>query len=172
MSTSVIMLNGSPSAGKTTLATAFQAACPEPVFHLSLDEFRSGIRAEVWTPERSPALFAEMMRAYLHALAAVAGEGIPVVTETVILPRIRHLYDPFFERFDVTLVGVRCPLDVARAREARRQDRRNGPVELDVPEFSLVHQHDYALEVDTSAEDTETSVARIMRKCIVRGHPR
>ncbi len=162
MSTSVVLLNGAPSAGKTTLARALHRALPEPTFYLSLDDFRQGIRVEFWTGETHVRdLFRRMVAAYLKSLEAVAEQGIDVVAEAVVLPDVAELYAPLFARFDVTLVGVRCPLAVSRRREARRSDRRNGPVELDVPEFELVHAHDYVLEVDTSVEPTDVSVARI-----------
>lgn len=162
MGTSVVLLNGSPSSGKTTLATALQAALPYPAFHLSLDEFRSGIRAEFWSTAGVAGLFQAMVRAHLRALSAVAAEGIPVVAESIILPETKPLYDPLFLDFDVTLIGVRCPLPVAQAREAARTDRHNGPVELDLPEFTIIHEQDYALEIDTAAESTQTAVQRIL----------
>lgn len=158
----MILLNGAPSAGKTTLARAVHEAVDTPMFYLSLDEFRGGIRAPLWSGDGVPGLFRRVMRAYLKTLAAVAEQGLPVVSEAVITPDVTEFYAPLFERFDVTLVGVRCPLTVNQERESRRTDRRNGPIDLDVAEFTLVHEHDYALEVDTSVETTSTSLDRIL----------
>lgn len=157
-----MLLNGSPSAGKTTLAEALHRALPVPAFHLSLDEFRTGIRSEFWLAPPMPSLFSQMVRAYLRSLEAVADEGLMVIAEAIILPTARELYEPLFDRHDVTLIGVRCPLQVAQRREVQRGDRRNGPVDLDVPEFTLVHEQDYLLEVDTSVESTERSVERVL----------
>lgn len=162
MSTPIVLLNGSPSAGKTTLAEALHRAVPVPAFHLSLDEFRTGIRSEFWLTSPTPSLFSLMVRAYLQSLEAVADQGLMVIAEAIILPNTREFYEPLFARHLVTLVGVRCPLPVAQQRELQRGDRRNGPVDLDVPEFTVVHEQDYHLEVDTSAESTERSVARIL----------
>lgn len=163
MRTRIILLNGTPSAGKTTLARAVHEAVDEPMFYLSLDEFRGGIRGAFWSGSGVSALFRQLMRAYLKALEAVAEQGLPVVSEAVILPDVAEFYAPLFDRFDVTLVGVRCPLAVNQERESRRADRRNGPIDLDVADFDRVHDHDYALEVDTSLEPTATSVERILR---------
>lgn len=162
MRTRMILLNGAPSASKTTLARAVHEAVDEPMFYLSLDEFRGGIRPQFWIGDQVAGLFRRIMRAYLEVLEAVAAQGLPVVSEAVITPDVTEFYAPLFERFDVTLVGVRCPLTVNQERESRRTDRRNGPIDLDVANFELVHQQDYDLEVDTSVEPTTTSLARIL----------
>ncbi|SDE04648.1 phosphotransferase-like protein [Auraticoccus monumenti] len=161
MPTPIVLLNGSPSAGKTTLAEALQRALPVPAFHLSLDEFLTGIRSEFWLAPTTPPLFSLMVRAYLRSMGAVADEGLMVIAEAIILPSTRELYEPLFARYAVTLIGVRCPLPLAQQRELRRGDRRDGPVDLDVPEFTAVHEQDYHLEVDTSVESTERSVDKI-----------
>lgn len=146
------------------MAEALHRALPVAAFHLSLDEFRTGIRSEFWlaSPTPTPSLFSLMVRAYLRSLEAVADQGLMVIAEAIILPNTRELYEPLFARHSVTLIGVRCPLPVAQQREFQRGDRRNGPVDLDVPEFTVVHEQNYHLEVDTSAESTERSIARIL----------
>jgi chloramphenicol 3-O phosphotransferase len=51
----------------------------------------------------------------------------------------------------VLFVGVRCPLDVAEARESARPHLTRGYVRWD---YARVHAHgDYDLEVDTAAAD-------------------
>ena len=39
----IIFLNGSSSAGKTTLAIMLQQLLPEPYQHIALDQFRDGM---------------------------------------------------------------------------------------------------------------------------------
>jgi chloramphenicol 3-O phosphotransferase len=39
----IVLLNGSSSAGKTTLARTLQVLRDEPWFHLALDQFRDGM---------------------------------------------------------------------------------------------------------------------------------
>lgn len=106
-------------------------------------------------------LFQALVRTHLLALAAVAAQGIPVVAESIILPEAQPLYDPLLAKFDVTLIGVRCPLAVAQAREAARTDRHNDPVELDVPDFTIVHSKT-ALGINTATESTQGAVHRIL----------
>jgi len=92
------------------------------------------------------------MRAYLRSLRALADEGVDIVAEAVIVPERKDFYLETFDGITRLLVGVRCPLEVAKEREASRTDRRQ--LELDVPEWRSVHEHDYDLEVDTSTLET------------------
>lgn len=86
--------------------------------------------------------------------------GHCVITESVILPVTRDLYLDSLAGLEVFLFGIRCPLPVAQERERARDDRNLGvPIELDVPEFDLVHSHGpYDAEVDTSTTSVADSV--------------
>jgi chloramphenicol 3-O phosphotransferase len=162
MTTRIVFLNGTPSAGKSTLARALHPRLEEPTYYRSLDEFLLGIQSRFWSSPGVPGLFADMREAWLAGLRAVAQRGHPVLSESVMFPADRPHYDELFWDFEMVLIGVRCPLAVARQREAARTDRRGSRMDLDVPRFDDVHRHDYALEVDTSVESTERSVDRIV----------
>jgi chloramphenicol 3-O phosphotransferase len=162
MTTRIVFLNGTPSAGKSTLARALHRRLEQPTYYRSLDDFLLGIQSRFWSVPGVPGLFADMRDAWLAGLREVALRGYPVLAESVILPADRARYDGLFGDFDVVLIGVRCPLAVALQRESARVDRHGGRVDLDVPEFDDVHRHDYALQVDTSVESTEQSVGRIL----------
>jgi len=130
----ILLLNGPPSSGKTTLARAIQAAAEQPLWHQSLDDFRAGYSKRFWRVDDG-SLFALAMYAYLRALRSIAEAGVDLVAESVITPTRRSMYLGVFDGFSVTFVGVRCTLPVAQAREHARTDRLRGPVDLDVPEF-------------------------------------
>jgi chloramphenicol 3-O phosphotransferase len=97
-------------------------------------------------------MFQQLMTAYLQSLRAMADNGIDVVAEAVIIPERVELYRETFDGITLLLVGVRCPLEVAKEREAARTDRTQ--IELDHPWWFSVHDHEYDLEVDTSTLET------------------
>jgi diadenosine tetraphosphate (Ap4A) HIT family hydrolase/chloramphenicol 3-O-phosphotransferase len=164
----VILLNGTPSSGKTTLARALHETLEPPHWYRSLDDFSKGYLPKHWDPHRGPwqdaqkrELFREVLHGYLRSLREMARVGHPIISEAVILPSTRELYVDSLSGLEVFLFGVRCPLPVAQAREAARTDRvQNKPIPLDVPEFELVHSHGpYDAEVDTSAQSVADCVA-------------
>lgn len=143
-----MLLNGSPSAGKSTLATAIQAAAQRPIFHRSLDHFLAGYPSDWRAKDRT--LFELVMTGYVHALAELVRAGCDVVAEAVIIPERIALYCEALRETPVILVGVRCDLFAATERELARTDRPQ--LELDVPWFDTVHSIPYDAEVDTSSD--------------------
>ena len=162
----VVLLNGPPSSGKTTLALALQAALPDPYFHRSLDDFRAGYSTARWTSDDGT-LFERVMVGYLGAVRAMAVAGNNIIAEAVITPARRRLYIANFDHLAVTLVGVRCPLELAIARERQRTDRLRGPVELPPDAYAAIHSHgSYDIDVDTStgtARELATELAIRLR---------
>jgi chloramphenicol 3-O phosphotransferase len=154
-----MLLNGSPSAGKSTLATAIQGMATRPIFHRSLDHFLAGYPLH-WRQEDT-SLFGKVMTGYLYSLAALVRAGCDVVAEAVITPDRVPLYRDALQETSVLLVGVRCDLHVAQAREVARTDRIQ--LELDVPWFETVHEVPYDAEVDTTDDPaTQTLAARAL----------
>ncbi len=159
MESQLMLLNGSPSAGKSTLAAAVQDVAERPVFHRSLDHFLDGYQPR-WR-SREYALFDKVMTGYIHSLSSLVQAGCDVVAEAVIIPERLALYRAALADVPVLLVGVRCSLDVAKAREEARTDRT--PLELDVPWFDTVHHVAYDTEVDTTDDPPpETLAAQIV----------
>jgi chloramphenicol 3-O phosphotransferase len=155
-----MLLNGSPSAGKSTVAAAVQDVAERPIFYRSLDHFLDGLPPD-WR-ERDRSLFEKVMTGYVYSLAALVRGGCDVVAEAVIIPERLALYRAALAEVSVLLVGVRCSLDVAKAREEARTDRTH--LELDVPWFETVHQVPYDLEVDTTDDPSpEVLAAQIVR---------
>ena len=59
-------------------------------------------------------------------------------------------------------VGVKCPLDVVKSREAARVDRRKGLAEF---QFGRVHENKlYDLEFDTSTSSAESCADLILNR--------
>ena len=171
----IILLNGSSSAGKTTLAHMLQQILEAPHQHMALDQFRDGLPARhrgLNAPPGAPgaaglnvvpteldgrpvtqvrfgALGQRMLRGMRRAMAAFAHHGGNVIVDDLMLERAFLIdYLEALAGLAVTFVGVRCPLEVANAREAARPGRFPGTA---ASHFHLVHAHcEYDVEVDTS----------------------
>ena len=171
----VILLNGSSSAGKTTLAHMLQQILPAPHQHISLDQFRDGMPGRFRGLNAGPGTSGEqglnvvpvarggewltevrfgdhgrsVLRGMRRAAAAFAKDGGNTIVDDLLLEHGFLLdYLRAFAGLAVTFVGVRCPLPVVNAREAARPGRFPGTA---ASHFEQVHAHgDYDVEVDTS----------------------
>lgn len=190
----VILLNGSSSAGKTTLAQMLQQVLPEPWQLISLDQFRDGLPARfrgLNSPAGTPGarglnitpvegdgrrvtairfgdVGERMLRGMRRAVAAFAREGGNVIVDDLLLEEayVRD-YVEALRGLSVTLVGVRCRLDVVNAREASRPGRFPGTAES---HFDTVHAHcRYDVEVDTHSTPPRACAERVVRAMAVGG---
>lgn len=193
----IILLNGSSSAGKTTLARAIQLQRSEPWFHLALDQFRDGMPPAyrgLNSPPGEPGArglnvvpgekdgrpvthieFGDVGRAMLHgmhrAVAAFADAGNNVIVDDLILnPGTLDDYLQTLECHWVLFVGVRAPLAVVNAREAERPGRFPGTA---TSHFDSVHAHGaYDLEVDTSQASPDHCAAQVCALLETAARPR
>ncbi|MFM2079307.1 MAG: chloramphenicol phosphotransferase, partial [Actinomycetota bacterium] len=171
----LVILNGTSSAGKTTLATAFRderAAAGEYWLLLGIDDVLSklpvewldlglaagcgaqsadGLRFEstVDGPRlRVGAVARSIIEAYHRWVADAVRAGVNVIVDDVVLDRAT--LDHWCEVLDGLApiwVAVRCAPEIVTARESARGDR---PVGMASTQHDVVH-HDisYAVEVDT-----------------------
>jgi len=141
----VIVLNGTSSSGKTTLARAFQAQSTEVYLLCALDAF--------WdmTPYKIPAgskNFPNMKLALAKSVQALAETGHNVIVDIVFCGEktYRELTNEL-SGLKLTLVKVDCPLDELTKREAARGDRAIG---LAKSQHESIHQGVlYDLTIDT-----------------------
>ena len=189
----MILLNGAPSAGKTTVARTVQSVMDEPWLVAGVDSFRAmmparwiedGPRAHegfAWTKVgrqgEEPVLrvvagpVGERVTAAMHrAVRAMADAGTNVIVDDVIVePDWLRDWATVLDGVDAWLVGVRCPAAVLRQRERLRPARPAGEA---VGQLATVHAHnDYDLEIDTSLATPERCAGRIADH-IARHRPR
>jgi chloramphenicol 3-O phosphotransferase len=160
-----IVLNGSSSSGKTTIARCLKVILPTPWISLSIDDLLRALPPSLMNSDAGIAFggsgeitigegFREVTSSWLGGLGAMARAGTQIIYDDVFLSgaesqaRLReHLDDvPTF------WVGVHCDAEVAAAREIARGDRVVGGA---ASQSTKVHEGvTYDLEVDTTSTES------------------
>jgi len=184
----IIVLNGTATAGKSSLARAVQDVFPEPYLHLGLDTFvihvaprRYGTRgthaAEGFSlipvagadPSETEFRYGPVAQALTsamhHAIGSLAESGHNVVVDYCLQdPAWMDEWVVLWSRVPVVLVQVYCPLDVLEERAALRTDRTG--LAARVPRWlflrGLLHCP-YDLTVDTSQMSPDEGALAIQR---------
>lgn len=156
----IIFLQGTSSAGKTTLSRKLQESFEEPHFVLSLDVFENmapegHLERDFWGTLN---LAASAMH---HTIATYSDLGRHVIVDTVLLdieqektwlPEIARL----LHNYPALFVGVHCPLEELERRERERGDREIGQAKW---QFDKVHTHGvYDVEINTHEQSWEECV--------------
>lgn len=186
----IVLLNGVPRAGKSSIAAAIQASFPGVWMNLGLDHFKAmtperyqpgiGLRPGGERPDLEPLVVTLYLGMY-ESIAAHSRRGVNVVADVGhhdgysvprgILPacaRVLAGLPAFF-------VGVRCPIEVVMARRQATWGTsyaEDGSIPRPVLLFQeLVHTPGvYDLEVDTSRMSAE-ACAEAIRVRLEAGRP-
>jgi len=162
----IVLLNGISSAGKTSISKVLQQTMNEPFLHVSIDAF------EDMLPDRYKeeglfawqALFPKLLTEFHRSIAALADAGTNLIVDHVMVYRegwASTLADclTVLEPFPVYFVGVHCSVEEAKLREQARSDRFTGTAER---QFPRVHRHNlYDVEVDTTHTSPEACAEQI-----------
>lgn len=187
----VVVLNGAPRSGKSSIATALQEQWARPLIGLGVDAYAGmtpdrfrpglGLRPGGERPDLEP-LVAALYGALYESVAAHSRLGLDIVVDvghhedySVPLGTLRRAARTL-TGLPAYLIGVRCPLEVIMQRRDGDSSERYMGREPDggVPEpvrrwQRAVHTHDrYDLEVDTDV-CTPAACARAIRARIARG---
>ncbi|WP_328611889.1 chloramphenicol phosphotransferase CPT family protein [Amycolatopsis sp. NBC_00345] len=189
----VIFLNGTSSAGKTTLARAIQDESETPFVYWGIDTLFSLVpsnwgggrdgplsRDGFWydrtgsDEEGRPSVVIRygeagrrMLRSARAAAAAFARGGDDLVIDELLLtPDLLPEWMDALSGLEVLLVGVTCPLAVAEQRERGRRS----PAGLARGHYRSVHDHGtaYDLTVDSTAGTPAVLAQAVLRGQIVR----
>jgi len=182
----VIVLNGTSSAGKTTLAEALQArfaADGEPWIVIGVDDLfvklppdwirmgahvgahaEDGIvfeRIDGAIERRIGPVGTRTLAAYRAMVAAVARSGLSVLVDEVLLSEDDwHGWQADLAELAVRWVRVDCALDVVETRERERGDRVQG---LARSQYEIVHRHPrYDVRVDTATTGPDAAADAIL----------
>ena len=185
----VVLLNGTSSAGKTTLALALQRALGDYWHYWALDQFRDGMPARhrglnsqdgepgarglnvvpvahvrgMVSEIRFGDLGLRMLRGMRRAAAAFAREGNNLIIDDLCLePEFLADYVTALKDLDVLFVGLRCRAEVLDARERERPGRFPGTA---VRQDERVHRTAvYDLEIDTGETGPDQAVALLIER--------
>jgi chloramphenicol 3-O phosphotransferase len=159
--TTVIVLNGASSSGKSSIARALQALLAEPYLTFGTDTLVDALPAAMADDETGISVaadgtvsvgpgFRRLEHAWFAGLTAIARDAVGIIIDEVLLEggegqrRVRER----LSGLDILWVGVHCDVDVATAREALRPDRSVGMARS---QALIVHDGvEYDIEVDTT----------------------
>jgi chloramphenicol 3-O phosphotransferase len=161
-SSGVILLNGTSSSGKTSLAVALQCRAGVPLLHASLDTFTDMYRwAAIPDPATRRRCHETGVDHFHHALRRFADGPHAIVVDHVLeLPSWYAATRAALTGRQVYFVGVRCPLEQLEAREKLRPDRQPG---MAASQFERVHRNmNYDCEIDTSQETPASGADKIL----------
>src|SRR5262249_36664812 len=176
----IVLLNGTGSAGKGSIARALQTITTGPFLHVEMDAFLEmlpeasfghpdGLIFETVQEDGRPSVVIttgpvaeRAFRGMRHAIAAMAAQGNNLIVDDVLLGDEKAEYAQLLSPFDVKVVGVFASLDVLEARERQRGDRMVGLARW---QHERVHKGmNYDLEVDTSRATPMECAKLIKRK--------
>ncbi|QYM80002.1 chloramphenicol phosphotransferase CPT family protein [Horticoccus luteus] len=147
----VIFLNGTSSAGKTTVAQAFQKLWHEPTLYASNDAFIFMFPEHVLKDDQvRPKVLWPVLSAFNRSLTYLAACGFPLVVDYMLEAEqwLLECVDSLAAH-DVLFVGVKCPLEELERRERARGDRQIGFARW---QYERVHRFGgYDFEIDTKA---------------------
>jgi chloramphenicol 3-O phosphotransferase len=168
----ILILNGTSSAGKTSLVRALQRRLTAPYLEAGVDKFLFMLPGRyldrpLWDEVLGLAVQAgplgHQLVAGMHkAIAALARAGNNVLADHVLVePGWAEECAALFADLPAYLIAVRCPLEVLEARERARENRTLGQARA---QFEVVHRcARYDFEVDTGAASAEACAEQIAK---------
>lgn len=187
----VVVLNGAPRSGKSSIAQAIQETFDGPWLNLGVDVFSRCVTPPRYRPgiglrpggERPDieALIPALYAAFYESLAAHSRQGLNVVADVghhdAYSVPLRVLPDAGrkLRGLPALLVGVRCPVEVIMQRRDAGQPGREGHYMTSGTDGEIpppvrrwqeeVHRTGvYDLEIDTSAVTPEAAAAMIHQR--------
>ena len=156
----IVFLNGTSSAGKTSIAAELLHVLDEPSFHLQVDAFHAMRTSKEIAPGELEAVLKRTWPGFHRAVAGMASAGNNIVVDHVLSERWRLLDClALLEPRNVLFVGVHCSPEELRRREKARGDRPPG---LAARQLDRVHAHGvYDIECDTTTASPRDCAERI-----------
>ncbi|MEV7344217.1 AAA family ATPase [Streptomyces sp. NPDC093544] len=156
----VILLNGTSSSGKSSIARELLDVLDGTWFHMPVDAFHSMRGGSEIADEDLQAEIDRTAKGFHRSVAGMAAGGNNLVVDHPLSRRWRLLdLLGLLVPEDTVLVGVRCPLPELERRESERGDRQPG---LAAMQYGEVHSHElHDLDVDTSLHNPRECALRV-----------
>ncbi len=166
----IIILNGTSSAGKTSLVHELQKIMPEPFLEAGIDIFlcmlpRRYFHQPLWDEvlgkaNQSGKMGHELVIGMYQTALTLSNMGMNILMDHVLIePEWIKKCAETFQDSPAYLIGVRCPIDIVEQREATRQERTPGQARKQI---EIIHDHlVYDFEVDTSRHTIESGAKAI-----------
>lgn len=161
----IVILNGTSSSGKSTIAKLFQEQMREPEWLLlSIDDFLSKMPSHAFeNKEKFSQNILRLVPGFHRCIASIANQGVPVIVDHVLQETewAKDLKEVLAD-LSCLYIGLRCPIDILEEREKKRGDRELGMAKM---QFEKVHQGiTYGLELDTNIKSPEECIQEIRLK--------
>ncbi|NGN99919.1 chloramphenicol phosphotransferase [Grimontia sp. S25] len=165
----IIILNGTGSAGKTSIAKELIERLPRQYLNFSIDSVLYALPpSDLKAMMEGKPIFREgynyptLVEGYHQAAKGLAKAGCYLILDNAwtIDEEKRNLLTAL-EGFNICMVGVKCHLLIAAKREKERGDRAIGLAES---EYNHVHQHlHYDIELDTTNQSPEAATVELLK---------
>ncbi|HEX8619384.1 MAG TPA: AAA family ATPase [Thermoanaerobaculia bacterium] len=164
----VVVLNGTSSSGKTSVARAFQEAVGSLFLNFSIDSVLYALPASALERikrgegDAGAVRYAELVQGFYACVRELAALGLDLVIDHAVTTRgqAELLLAAVASSHRTLLVGLECPIDVLNTRELERGDRRVG---LAAGQCERIHRWlQYDLTIDTSRTAPEEAARRIV----------
>jgi chloramphenicol 3-O phosphotransferase len=147
----IIFLNGTSSAGKSTLAKALQQELQHPFCYYASDQLANAGFRTVYKQDQnidSPSERARFFDGFHRSIAAFAAAGNDLIVEHIVEEQVwAEDINRLLHSFDVFWVGVHAPLQELERREQQRGDRTSGEARYHLK----THQYcKYDFEIDST----------------------
>ncbi len=142
----IIILNGTSSAGKSTLAKALRERLPEPFCHYASDQLAdAGFRT---IRRRTHGERARFFDGFHRSIVGFAEAGNDLLVEHIVEEQVwAEQLQALLAPFDTFWVGVHAPIAELERRERERGDRSIGEAQFHLKTHGYCR---YDVEIDTT----------------------
>jgi chloramphenicol 3-O phosphotransferase len=158
----VILLNGTSSSGKTSIANELLKLSKDPYFFFSVDQFLEPAMPKTINMDIEEDLrkIDRAISGFNHALRAYAGSVDFMIVDHVLQKRIwLNEVATALKDSEVFFIGVLAPLKILEQRESARIDRQPGTARA---QFDLINSYQYDLAIETDKLGPTEAAAKIL----------